>query len=152
MDKIDTYSEAMNNTPKNVGIQKLLDEMNLLLPYYVKVYGFQCPRNPKTVTVIALAFEGCPKHLIGGDKFSDSVGSGTYTENLPKGAISNYLGMGINGEVAGGCMYLEDELRHEISKLKEVNRHCEKCDGMGWLSGGYYGLCKVCFGTGKEAE
>ena len=29
---------------------------------------------------------------------------------------------------------------------------CEKCDGMGWLSGGYYGLCKVCFGTGKEAE
>tara|TARA_Y100001938_G_scaffold140825_1_gene209588 strand:+ start:12882 stop:13532 length:651 start_codon:yes stop_codon:yes gene_type:complete len=121
--KLDTYTEAMNDTPKNRRFQEIIDEINSLLPEYVKVYGFQDytdKRNPNYVTVIALAFEGCPKHLIGGDNFSDSVSTSSSPRNLPEGAISNYLGMGMNGEIAGGYGCVEDELLYEMAKLKEA--------------------------------
>lgn len=122
MNKLDTYTQAMKDTPKNRGFQKIMDEINSLLPEYVKVYGFQDStdeRNPNYVTVLALAFKGCPEHLMGGDGTVDTLGRDSYAQRMPEGAISNYLDMGMNGEIAGGYSRVENDLLYHLSKLKE---------------------------------
>lgn len=124
MKKLDTYKDALRDTPKNRKFQMIVDKINLLLPDYIKVYGFQDNdrRNPRFVTFIALAFKGCPKHLIGGDKLAEKMQTSdksTYSERVPKGAISNYLGLGMFGEVASGYSAVEDELFDLLARLNK---------------------------------
>tara|TARA_Y100000361_G_scaffold154129_1_gene178307 strand:- start:5110 stop:5541 length:432 start_codon:yes stop_codon:yes gene_type:complete len=109
--KLDTYRDSMVDTPKNREIQAELDYWNKLLPSYVKLFGFQeDEKTDKTIVVEAMAMKGCPKRYIGGNcnvKDWDK-------RNHPKGTISNFLGIGLNGEIEIGYKYLVEDVRRTM--------------------------------------
>ena len=106
--KLHTYKDSMVDTPKNREIQAELDYWNKLLPSYVKLFGFQeDEKTDKTVLVTAMAMKGCPKNYIGGNCRQ----SGWDKRNHPKDAISNFLGLGMNGDIEIGYKYLVEDVR-----------------------------------------
>jgi len=115
--KLDTYGDSMVDTPMNRKIQAELDYWNKLLPSYVRLFGYQEDwKADKTVVVVAMAMEGCPEQYIGGN----CRAKGWDKRNHPEGAISNFLGIGMNGEVEIGYKYLVDSVRHQMERCDLV--------------------------------
>tara|TARA_R100001163_G_scaffold22513_1_gene19045 strand:- start:5975 stop:6430 length:456 start_codon:yes stop_codon:yes gene_type:complete len=131
--KLDTYTGALVDTPFNRKVQERLDYWNALLPKEVKLYGFQDEQSKSTTIIImALATKYCKKNLIGGDykvdkgDFYEYYNSKVVDKKLPKDTISNYLGMGLKGEVALGYKFLLKDL--ESYMIKYMDKKCKEVE------------------------
>ena len=111
--KLDDYSESLVDTPFNRKVQERLDYWNAKVPKEYKLYGFQQDKNTSnTIEILAMATKHCPKRLIGGNAKSFL----SRHEKYPKGMISNYIGIGLYGEIAVGYKYLLEDLDHYMEQ------------------------------------
>ena len=108
--KLGDYSESLVDTPFNRKVQERLDYWNAKISKVskeYKLYGFQQHCNTSnTIEILAMATKHCPKRLIGGN----AKGFLSRHEKYPEGMISNYIGIGLNGEIAVGYKYLLEDL------------------------------------------
>ena len=109
--KLNNYIGALVDTPFNRKVQERIAHWNSLLPKEVKLYGFQDEQSTSnTIVITAMATKYCQKNLIGGD---------SKRLEMPKDTISNYLGIGMNGEVASGYKFLLESLESNMIKYME---------------------------------
>lgn len=108
--KLGDYSESLVDTPFNRKVQERLDYWNAKISKVskeYKLYGFQQHCNTSnTIEILAMATKHCPKRLIGGNAKNFL----SRHEKYPKGMISNYIGIGLYGEIAVGYKYLLEDL------------------------------------------